>query len=120
CLFVDKRMWALTDLIADLETDQGLEEILTVMKDSDLIVMADLLHCLDDPKGIMSQFSKWPMAILEYCPTNMDYASSYSTQIKRYGAASIEPESFAGMFPGRKVDIIDMDPYILLLVGGEQ
>ncbi len=120
CLFVDKRTWVLIDVIADLETDQGLEEILTVMKDGDLIVMADLLHCLDNPKEVMSQFSKWPMAILEYCPTDIEYANSYSAQIKRYGATPIEPDDFAGVFPGREVDVVDLDPYILLLVEAEK
>ncbi|GAI25447.1 unnamed protein product, partial [marine sediment metagenome] len=103
-------------LVADLETDQGMAKVLSAMKDGDLIVAADLLHCLDDPKDVMLHFSKWPMAILEYCPANKKYAGSYSTQIERYGATPIAPESFMDMFPGRKVDIVDMDPYILLLV----
>ena len=90
--------------------------MLSAMKDGDLIVAADLLHCLDDPKKIMSHFSKWPMAILEYAPTNEEYAGSYSTQIKRYGADPIEPESFEDMFPDRNVEIVDLDPYILMLV----
>lgn len=116
CLFVDKRQWVLIDIVADLETDQGLEKILSVMKDGDLIVVADLLHCLDNPGEIMALFSKWPMAILEYCPTNKEYSESYSTQIKRYGANPIEPERFEDMFPDRKIDIVDIDPYLLLLV----
>lgn len=120
CLFVDKRPWVFTDLVADLETEQGMAKVFSAMKDRDLIVAADLLHCLDNPKGIMSRFSKWPMAILEYCPTNMEYADSYSTQIKRYGATPIAAEDFVGMFPGRKVDIVDLNPYILLLVEAEK
>lgn len=115
-LFTDKRPWTMIDIVADLETQQGMEKVLSVMRDGDLIVAADLLHCLDDPKDIMSHFSKWPMAILEYCPTNKEYADSYSTQIRRYGATPIFPGAFAGMFEGRKADIVDMDPYILLLV----
>jgi len=120
CLFVDKRHWVLIDIVADLETERGLNKVLSAMRGSDLVVASDLLHCLDDPKGIMSHFSKWPMAILEYCPTDIEYASSYSTQIKRYGATPIEPDDFAGVFPGRRVDIVDMDPYILLLVEAEK
>lgn len=119
CLFVDKRHWVLIDIVADLEIDQGLEEILTVMKDGDLIVAADLLHCLDDPKGIMSHFSKWPMAILEYCPTNREYTESYVTQLRRYGARPLTAEKYMELFPDRSVDIVDLDPYILLLVGTE-
>ncbi len=116
CLFVDKRPWTLVNVVASLETEEGLNKVLSVMKDGDLIVAADLLHCLDDPKDIVLHFSKWPMAILEYCPTDIEYAASYSTQIRRYGATPIEPDDFAGVFPGRRVDIVDLDPYILLLV----
>lgn len=120
CLYVDKRPWTLIDVVADLETKQGLDNVLSRMKDGDLIVMSELLHCLDDPKGIMSHFSKWPMAILEYCPTSIEYARSFSTQIKRCGATPIEPDDFAGVFPDRKVDVIDLDPHILLLVEAEK
>lgn len=119
-LFIDKRQWVLIDIVADLETEQGLNKVLSATKEGDLIVAADLLHCLDDPKSIMSHFSTWPMAILEYCPRKKECADSYSTQIKRYGATPIEPGNFAGMFSGRKVDIVDMDPYILLLVEAEK
>ncbi len=120
CLYVDKRPWTLIDITADLETKKGIEDVLAVLKDGDLVVMADLLHCLDDPKGIMSHFSKWPMAILEYCPTNMEYVDSYSTQIERYGATPIDSRTFESMFRGRKTDIVDLDPYILLLVEAEK
>ncbi len=119
CLFVDKRDWALIDVVADLETERGINEVLSLMRDGDLIVMSDLLHCLDDPKGIMSHFSKWPMAILEHCPITGEYADSYNLQIKRYGATPIDPEAFEDMFPDRTVDIVDIDSHILLLVEAE-
>ena len=120
CLYVDKRPWALIDLLADLETEQGVEDVLATMKDGDLVVMSELLHCLDDPKGTMSHFSKWPMAILEYAPVNEEYANSYRIQVGRYGADPIAAKSFEDMFPGRKVDIVDLDPHILILVEAEK
>ncbi len=120
CLFVDKRHWVLIDIVADLETEHGLSKVLSAMREGDLIVAADLLHCLDDPKGIMSRFSKWPMAILEYCPISNDYAESYTTQLRRYGANPLATEVFEELFPGRRVDIVDIDPYILLLVEAEK
>lgn len=119
-LFTDKRQWAMIDVVADLETENGRTKVLTALKEGDLLVMSDLLHCLDNPKEVMSYFSRWPAAILEYCPTNTNYAESYSTQITRYGATPIMPEEFEDMFPGRKVDIADLDPYCLFLVDKEE
>lgn len=115
-LFVDKRAWVLIDVVADLETEEGRAKVLSRLKDGDLIVTADLLHCLDDPKEVMEPFSKWPMAVLEYCPVRTDYRVSYSTQISRYGAAPIDPELLQDIFSNRYVDAEDLDPYVLLLV----
>lgn len=119
CVFIDKRPWVLIDTIADLETKEGRQEVLGLLKDGDLLVMADLLHCLKTPKEIMSCFSKWPMAILEYCSTDTEYMESYTTQIARYGANPVMVESYADMFPDREVEIVDLDPYILILVDKE-
>jgi len=120
CLFVDKRQWTMIDVIADLETEQGIQKVLSTMKDGDLIVMSDLLHCLEDPKAIMSHFSDWPTAILEYCPIDADRLESYITQIERYGANPLLPTDLVGVFPNRKVDAVDLDPYVLLLVDKEK
>lgn len=118
-LFVDKRPWVLVDVVADLETEEGRVKVLAELRTGDLIVMADLLHCVGDPRRIMEHFSRWPTAVLEYCPVDADYAGSYSAQIGRYGASPLMPEVFEVMFPGREVDIMELDPYILLLVGKE-
>lgn len=115
-LFVDKRPWVLIDVVADLETESGREDVLRRLRADDLIIAADFLHCLGNPEEVMKYFSGWPAAILEYSPADIECAESYSIQIGRYGASSIMPETFREMFPGRKVDIVDLDPYILLLV----
>jgi len=119
-LFVDKRSWVLIDVVANLETEAGIEVVLNQLKEGDLIVAADLLHCLDNPTEVIGHFSKWPLAALEYCSANTDHDTSYCTQIGRYGATPIMPEDFRDMFPGRKVDIVDLEPYILLLVDKEE
>lgn len=116
-LFIDKRSWVLIDVVADLETEEGRSRVLSLLMDGDLIVMSDLLHCLDNPREVMGDFARWPMAILEYSPTRQDYGHSYSAQISRYGAKPIGPEIFYDFFPNRHIDARDLDPYVLLLVG---
>lgn len=115
-LFVDKRPWTLVDVVADLETEEGRTRVFSMMKDGDLIVMSDFLHCLDNPKEVMEPFSRWPVAALEYCPTRVDYRDSYSTQVSRYGAKPVSSEALQDIFPSRRIDAEDLDPYILLLV----
>lgn len=117
-LTIDKRAWTAIDLVADLETAQGIKSVQEVMKDGDVIVAADLLHCLKNPREVMLNFLKWPIVALEYCSADTDYMESYTTQIARYGADPIMPETFGEMFPGRRVDAVDLEPYILLLVDG--
>lgn len=119
CMFIDKRPWTLTDVVADLETEKGREQVLGEMRDGDLIVMCDFLHCLDNPEEVLEPFSKWPMVVLEYMPTNPGHRKSYFTQISRYGATPFHPEGVTGVFealPGRSVDAVDLDPYLLFLV----
>jgi hypothetical protein len=116
-MLVDKRPWPLINVIADLETKKGVSEVSHNMKKGDIIVMCDVLHCLDDPYEVMANFSRWSIAILEYMPSDDNLKESYSTQILRYGASPIgHIEGLDGVFPGRKSTTIDLDPYILLLV----
>lgn len=120
CLFIDKRPWPMIDIMADLETENGRSWALGEMREGDLVVASDFIHCVNDSKKVLEPFSKWPMAILEYCPTSDEYRASYSVQIHRYGAipAVLDTAMIEGIFPDRKIDIVEMDPYILLLVEG--
>jgi len=117
-LFVDKRPWVLIDVVADLETNAGREEVLNQMKPGDLVVMSDFLHCVVSPEKILETFSQVPIAALEYLPVDPDYRDSYKTQLKRHGAVSLDYEFVEDMLASlvRKVDIVDMDPYVLMLI----
>jgi len=119
-LFIDKRSWVLIDVVADLETVVGTQTVLEMMKPGDLIVMSEFLHCLDAPKRVMEPFSKWPILALEYCPINPEYRNSYEAQIKRYGARPVSAGAYPQVFPNRKMDIADLDPYILMLIDKEE
>ncbi len=118
---IDKRMWAATDLVADLETTDGIELVQDRLKGGDIIVMSDFLHCVEDPEIILKTFSAYPMAILEYMPTNGQWADSYQDQLKRFGGNPINSIELTGMLGrlGRQADVKELDPYILILIDQE-
>ncbi len=113
-LFVDKRQWVFTDIIADLESKNGRDRVLEEMKEGDLIVMCELLHCLDSPEKVLRPFTEWPMLVIEYHPWNSDFLRSYSKQIAKFDCApigdlkSIFPESMTRSYP--------LEPYKLMVV----
>ncbi len=120
-LTVDKRPWMAIDVLADLELGSGLLKVDEQLEAGDIIVMSDFLHCVENPEGILRAFPEYPMAILEYAPTNEDYISSYTAQLKRYGGNPIPSGTLEDMLHrvGRKTDIQDLDPYILILIDKE-
>jgi hypothetical protein len=121
-LTVDKRSWGAIDLPANLETSDGIWQVISTLKDKDVIVMSDLLHCLNNPREILSAFSKWPMAILEYCSARSEYAYSYCFQLERYGASFLPQSNLIQMLHevGRPVETVNLEPYILTLIDPEQ
>ncbi len=121
-LFVDKRQWAMIDLVADLETSAGLLKVQECLREGDLIVMSDFLHCVENPMSILTAFSKYPIAILEYLPSDFRYSSSYKEQLGRYGG---NPQSTEELIVGlsgrldRKVATRSIGPYVLTLIDKE-
>jgi len=114
---VDKRSWPGISLLADLETEEGIGELLRTLGSQDVIVMADFLHCIDQPEDLITKIKSWNKVILEYFPGNADYRSSYSRQILRYGALPLNSIQLSGLFP-TTVCHIHVGPYELLLVEG--
>jgi len=114
-LTVDKRPWGTTDLVADLETEEGRDTVYGKLKLCDVIVMSDFLHCVDNPKEILDTFRGWPLIILEYMPVNVKYLHSYSKQIERYGASPVTRKSLEDMLPGKPTYSFQLDPYIFVI-----
>lgn len=113
-VFVDKRQYVFTDLVADLETIQGSKGVLEQMRDGDLIVMSELLHCLDDPEKVLRPFTKWPMLVIEYWPWSSRYKLSYDEQIAKFDCAPIK--DFRSVFPGSRITSSPLEPHAFLLV----
>lgn len=119
-LFIDKRPWTFINIVADLETEKGKSLVLSSLQEDDLIVMSDFLHCVDADSldDILIMLAPWNKAILEYYPrNNPEWMDSYIEQITRYGADIFIPDSIEMIFRG--VNIIDISPYILMLVEKE-
>lgn len=114
-LTIDKRAWGGIGIVADLETAEGIEEVRSSLGITDLILMCDFLHCVEDPTAFIDEFPDWPMAVLEYMPGDPEYIVSFHEQLERFGASSFIPEDLPSTFIGRDVDIVDLDMYVLVL-----
>ena len=84
-VYVDKRQFTSIDIVADIESVNGRQRVLDILKDGDLIVMSEVLHCLNEPADVMSSFAKWPKLVIEYQPVNQDFKKSYEEQIRKLG-----------------------------------
>ena len=113
-VFIDKRQYVFTDIVADLESVQGRDRVLEQMKDNDIIVMSEFLHCLDNPKKVLRPFVKWPMVVVEYNPNNSSFKASYDEQIKKFNCIPIP--SFREIFPSSKLTSYLADPYTILII----
>lgn len=113
-VFIDKRQYVFTDVVADFETIQGSKRVLDVLKEGDLIVMSELLHCLDDPQKTLRPFTKWPMLVVEYMPLSAAYHDSYNTQIQKFDCKPVE--NIGDVFPGSVIRTVAVDPYMMWLV----
>lgn len=113
-LFVDKRQWVLVDVVADLESTNGRQRVLEALGPGDIIVMSELLHCLDNPMKALRPFEKWPMLVVEYSAWNAAYMESYDKQIAKFGCVPVE--SLGAVFPGRQISSRPVRPYRIALI----
>lgn len=113
-VFVDKRQWVLIDIVADIESKNGVKRVLDVLRDGDLIVMSELLHCLNDPEETLRPFTKWPILAVEYWPLDALLRASYNDQIKKFSCKPIG--NIRDVFPSSKIHTHVMDPYTMWLV----
>lgn len=110
---IDKRQWFGIDIVADVESSNGLLRILDALKEGDLIVMCEFLHCITNGNYLMDKLGKYPVVIIEYFSGRADYQDSYKTQIVRFGAESIPKYDFTS---NRKLIYErDAEPYYIWL-----
>lgn len=102
-LRIDKRQWTGIDIVADVETTNGIKRVLDVLTPHDLIIMSEFLHCVEKPVQIVEQFERWPILIIEYMPTVEAWEDSYTKQIKLMGAEAMTMRRIGNIIDGRKV-----------------
>lgn len=113
-LFVDKRQYALIDIVADLESKNGRARVLDELKDGDVIVMSEFVHCMNNPQSAMKQFKRWPLLIIEYYSSRVDMMRSYNNQIKAYGAEPLD--NIRKVFPSFGVQMYHREPYSITVL----
>lgn len=113
-VFCDKRQWTLIDVVADIETKNGIKRVLDELREGDLIVMSELIHCLENPRKTLRPFTRWPMLVVEYMPSNSAYLNSYNAQVAKFGCKPVS--DIRDVFPDGKVITALADPYKMWLI----
>ena len=117
CVTIDKRPWGAISLKADLEKPSDLVAVKTMLREWDLIIMADFLHCVDNPTEFIADLGEWPIMMLEYMPSNPEHLVSYHEQLGRFGATSFSPDDIEDLFEDRLTDVLAIEPYALVIAG---
>ena len=113
-LFIDKRQYTLIDIVADIESKNGAKRVLDELQSGDLIVMSELLHCLDNPRKVLAPFTKWPMVVVEYMPDYSPFRTSYSEQIEKFGAKPIA--SIREVFPSGSIVTESTNTHVIWII----
>ncbi len=95
-LAIDKRQWSRIDVLVDIESVIGNKHVQDQMREGDLVVMSELLHCLEDPIEALKPFlNRYPSLIIEYNPVLAPvYKESYDKQISILGCKPVNINSF--------------------------
>jgi len=120
CVLVDKRQWSSIDELIDLETEAGVNRLLSILKPNDLIVMSEFLHCISDPIKLMYKLEPWDKLIIEYMSVNKDFQESYDEQVSRYGCCSIDSGYMKMIFSPNIRRVENLEPYVLVYVQGNK
>lgn len=115
-LFVDKRQWTMVDVVADIESKNGVQRVTDELRSGDLIAMGELIHCLRDPIGTLGPImQEYPAVIVEYNPVEgSSYADSYNRQIAMFGCKPTDLTKFL-MGTGAGFQIIHRPPHAIVV-----
>lgn len=112
-LLIDKRPWPGT-VIVDLES--SLPALPSHIKEGDIIVMADLLHCVTNGAEIIKTLNEWPIIILEFNTEADLYGASFHIQVAKFGGENLTTSDIEAQFGDREYKTIDISPYKLFLL----
>ena len=87
----DSRGWPGIHRVIDIESVRGLWELSTKLVPTDLVVMSDVIHCLEPEKRVtlMSTLKHNDVVVVEYLPTNTAHMRSFNKQIRAKGCIPV-------------------------------
>jgi len=103
----DSRKWPGIEWVVDVETTDGLAILTRNLKSTDLVIMCDVIHCINVEKrlDLMDCLSNNDAVILEYLPERISFMRSYSKQIRAKGCAPVNRDDMLSIRQGRQVSI---------------
>ncbi len=119
---VDKRPWGATTHMLDIENSEDRKYLKKEYPPDkgNVIVMADFLHCTDNPREIIGDFADYPMVILEYSGCNEEHFQSYQEQLRRYSALVPQLDDYPYMFSSVDFVCRSLPPYLLFIAKGRK
>jgi len=117
-LLVDKRQYMGIDIVANIESNNGIARIMDEISPKDTIVMSEVLHCLSDPKRVMGKLRDFTIIAIEYYPSEdfperEEYMLSYWKQTGSLDCTRIE--NLDEVFLYHNLYIHDMHPYRMIV-----
>lgn len=113
-LLIDKRPWTPDTVVIDVEAINGMDTLLKVLNEGDLVVCCELIHCLEESKQIelLRKLTTFPTLIVEY-DFGHEYSESYLEQISSLGASRFAHSNIAAQNP---VFTRKIPPYVMYVM----
>ena len=112
---IDKRRWPLVDKVLDVDTDNGLDELLKLTEDDDVLVGCEFLHCLERPFTFVDSTRMLNRIFIEYSPLSHKMLNSYNEQIKRFGCTVVDMNELHAKY-NMSSSVVGCDPFKILVI----
>lgn len=112
----DKRPEFHPTIVLSLEDRDEVVRLKEALGEGDLIVLSHCLHCLDNPKSLVSSLKDYPLVILEPNIEFPDLGVSWRRQLKAFGAKPLSPKRLFSLIHPRPFRLVTLGDQILLLV----
>jgi len=104
-LKTDNRQWSKDIVVIDLENVNGITHFKEMLVPNDLIVLSDVIHCLNLPtrSKLLYELIDYDVLVLEYLPERTTYTKSYSKQIRSKGCVPVNRRDMMQLGEGREI-----------------
>jgi len=114
-LCVDKRPWPNVDIVLDLEYED-MKPLVEQLRDGDVIVASEFLHCVTNGSEILNELSSWPVLVLEFDTGSKLFGASFVLQVAKFGGDPVSTSNLTEQFGTRKWRVVNIHPYNLFLL----